>query len=183
MNICIIFERHFFDILNIVILRAVFCSLFLGIEFYFFYLGGLIYLFADQWLHLTIDLLSGSKETVNETVMLSEDISDQRNDQQLEMESPLCLARAAVPSDLPLFCFSVILGEFPSKFLKYSFHFCILSFWLAAFSFVLNVLFLPLVLFIVCHAFCDCISSTEFLILSIWPIAVFGMSLLVLSGL
>ena len=58
-------------------------------------------------------------------------------------------------------------GEFPSRFLKRSFPICIHSPWLTAFSFALKVLFLLLTSFIVCHAIRDCLSSTEFLILSI----------------
>ena len=64
---------------------------------------------------------------------------------------------------------SVISGGFPNRFLKCSFHFCILSFWLAAFSFVLKVLFLSFPSFTVCHDIHDCLSSTEVLILLIWP--------------
>ena len=37
--------------------------------------------------------------------------------------------------------------------------------WLLA----LDVLFLPLNSLTICYAFCDCLSSSEFLILSIWP--------------
>ena len=63
---------------------------------------------------------------------------------------------------------SVTLGYFPSKFLKCSFHKCLHSFWLAAFSFALEVLFLLLTSFTVCHTIQDCLSSTKFLILLIW---------------
>ena len=62
---------------------------------------------------------------------------------------------------------SVTLGGFPSKFSKCCFHRCIRS-WLADFSLALAVLFLLLTSFTVCHAILECISSTEFLILSIW---------------
>ena len=47
---------------------------------------------------------------------------------------------------------SVTSGEFPSRFLKCSFHFSILSSWLAAFNFDPEVLFLPFLLFIVCYS-------------------------------
>ena len=56
---------------------------------------------------------------------------------------------------------------FPSKFSKCCFHRCISSCWLVAFSLALEVLFLLLASFIVCHAILDCLSSTESLILSI----------------
>ena len=62
----------------------------------------------------------------------------------------------------------LIFGGFLSKFLKYGFHMCIHSSWLAAFSLTLSVLFLLLTLFTVCHAILDCLSSTESLILWIW---------------
>ena len=61
----------------------------------------------------------------------------------------------------------MILGGFPRSFWKWSFHFCSLSFWLVAFSFDLEVPFLPLILLTVCHANRDCLSSTDCLILSI----------------
>ena len=64
---------------------------------------------------------------------------------------------------------SITLGEFPSKFLKCSFDICIRSSLLSAFSFALEVLFLLLTSFIVCHAIRGYLSSTEFLILLIWP--------------
>ena len=51
------------------------------------------------------------------------------------------------------------------KFLKCSFHRCICSSWLAAFSLALAVVFL---LFIICHAILDCLSSAESLNLLIW---------------
>ena len=57
---------------------------------------------------------------------------------------------------------------FPSKFSKCSFHWCIRSCWLVTFSLALALLFLQLTSFIVCHAILDCLSSTAFLILSIW---------------
>ena len=62
----------------------------------------------------------------------------------------------------------VTFGGFPSRFSKCCFHTFILSCWFAAFSFALAVLFLLLTSFIVCSAILDCLSSTEFLILSIW---------------
>ena len=62
----------------------------------------------------------------------------------------------------------VTFGGFPSRFSKCCFHSFILSSWIAAFSFALTVLFLPLTSFIVCQAILDCLSSTESLILSIW---------------
>ena len=61
---------------------------------------------------------------------------------------------------------SVTLGEFPSRFLKFSFHICI-SLWLEAFSFVLEFA-LPFDHCIYCLSR-DYLSSTEFLILLIWP--------------
>ena len=63
----------------------------------------------------------------------------------------------------------VTLGNFPSRYLKCSFHFCIRSSWLVAFSSALEMLFLLLTSFTVCHAVQGCLSSTEFLILLIWP--------------
>ena len=72
---------------------------------------------------------------------------------------------------------SVTLGNFPNRFLKCSFHMCILSFWLAAFSLVLEVLFLLLTSFTLCHSKQDCLSSTEFLIL-----VVFSWCYLVILG-
>ena len=57
---------------------------------------------------------------------------------------------------------SVTLWEFPSRFLKYYFPIYICS-WLAIFSFTLEVLFLLLALFTVCHAISDCISLPSFL--------------------
>ena len=62
-----------------------------------------------------------------------------------------------------------LLGKFPCRFLKRYFPFCILSSSLAAFSFTLKMLFLPLTSFTVCHANRDCLSSAVFLILLIWP--------------
>ena len=56
---------------------------------------------------------------------------------------------------------SVTLGDFPSKFLKCSFHKCIYSSWLGAFNFSLMVLFLLFTLFTICHAIQDCLFSTE----------------------
>ena len=58
----------------------------------------------------------------------------------------------------------VTLGDFPSRFLKCSFHVCIRSFWLAAFSLALGVLFLLYTSITVCHVIRDCLSSTEVLI-------------------
>ena len=63
---------------------------------------------------------------------------------------------------------SVTLGYFPSKFLKCSFHTCICSSWLAAFSLAMEVLFLLLTRFTIYHTIWDCLSLTEFLILLIW---------------
>ena len=63
---------------------------------------------------------------------------------------------------------SLTLGNFPSRFLKFSFHMFIGSSWLAAVSLALEMLFLSLTSFTVCHAIRDCLSSTEFLILLIW---------------
>ena len=64
---------------------------------------------------------------------------------------------------------SVTLGDFPRRYVKCSFYMCICSFWLAAFSLALEELFLLLTSFTVRHAIWDCLSSTEFLILLIWP--------------
>ena len=64
---------------------------------------------------------------------------------------------------------SMTLRKFSSRFLKCSFHFYNLSSWLAAFSFALKVFFFQLTSHCVCHANCDCLSSTEFGILLIWP--------------
>ena len=57
---------------------------------------------------------------------------------------------------------------FPSRFSKCCFHNFILSCWFVAFSLALAVLFILLISFIICHPILDCLSSTEFLILSIW---------------
>ena len=62
---------------------------------------------------------------------------------------------------------SVISFNFPRRFLKCSFHKCSCS-WLAAFSLALEVFFLLLTSFTVCHVIWDCPSSTKFLILLIW---------------
>ena len=59
-------------------------------------------------------------------------------------------------------------GGFPSKFSKCYFHWCIRSYLLVAFSLAFIVLHLLLILFTVCHAILDCLSSTESLILLIW---------------
>ena len=59
---------------------------------------------------------------------------------------------------------SLTLRKFPSKFLKCFFYYCIIPSWLATFSFTLEVLFLPLTSFIVCHANYDYLSSTKFLV-------------------
>ena len=56
---------------------------------------------------------------------------------------------------------SVITKEFPSEILKGFFHLWDLSSWLAAYSFVLEVLFLPMTFFSVSHAICACLSFTE----------------------
>ena len=58
---------------------------------------------------------------------------------------------------------------FPSRFLKCSFHFKSLFSWLTAFTFALEVLFYSFFSFTFWHANCDCLSSTEFLILLMWP--------------
>ena len=62
----------------------------------------------------------------------------------------------------------VTFGGFPNRFSKCCCHSFILSCWFAAFNFALAVLFLLLTSFIVCQAILDCLSSTQFLILSIW---------------
>ena len=62
---------------------------------------------------------------------------------------------------------SLTLGDFPNRFLKCSFHRCIHSSWLAAFSLALAVLFLLLTSFTVSHAILDYLSSAESLILLI----------------
>ena len=62
----------------------------------------------------------------------------------------------------------VTFGGFPSRFWKCCFHSFIRSCWFVAFSLALTVLSLLLTSFIVCQAILDCLSSTEFLILSIW---------------
>ena len=64
---------------------------------------------------------------------------------------------------------SVIWGVFLSRFLKCSFHFGSLSPLLKAFSFAPDVLFLLLTSFTICHSLRNCLFSTEFLLLSIWP--------------
>ena len=69
---------------------------------------------------------------------------------------------------IPVIGSCVTFGRFPSKFSKCCFHSCIRSSWLVALSLAFAVLFLLLTLFTVCHAFLDCISSTESLILLIW---------------
>ena len=61
----------------------------------------------------------------------------------------------------------ITFGRFPCRFWKCCFHSFIRSCWFVAFSLALAVLFLLLTSFIVCHAILDCLSSTEFLILSI----------------
>ena len=53
--------------------------------------------------------------------------------------------------------------------MKGSFHFWSLSSCLAAFSFAFEVFFLLLTSFTIFHTIHDCLSSTEFLILFIWP--------------
>ena len=68
-----------------------------------------------------------------------------------------------------LIAFSVTLGDFPSRFLKCSFHMCIRFSWLEDLVLALEALFLLLTSFTVCHAIRDCLCSTEFLILLIWP--------------
>ena len=59
------FWKAFSYILNIIILQAVFCSLFLSVDFNCFLLSkmwGLIRLLTDRQLRLAIDLLSRSKK-------------------------------------------------------------------------------------------------------------------------
>ena len=56
---------------------------------------------------------------------------------------------------------SAISGRFPSSFFKCSFFLWSFSSWLVAKSFALKVPFFQLNLFIVFHANCDCLSSTE----------------------
>ena len=64
---------------------------------------------------------------------------------------------------------SLILRDFPIRFFKCTFHMWIRS-WLSAFFFlVLGMLFLLLTSFTVSYALRDCLFSTEFLILLIWP--------------
>ena len=62
---------------------------------------------------------------------------------------------------------SVISEVFQSRFWKSYFHFWSLSSWLAGFSFVLVMLFLPLPSFTVCHTKRDGVSSSKFVILFI----------------
>ena len=57
-----------------------------------------------------------------------------------------------------------VIGWFPRRFLKCSFHIYIRFSWLSAFSFAIDVLFLYFTSFPVGHAVRDCLSSTEFLI-------------------
>ena len=83
------------------------------------------------------------------------------------------------------FLHSQILERFPRIFLKCSLHFWSLSSWQTALSFALKVLFLPFTLFTVCHAIHNCLSSSKFLILLIWPWIYSACSfwhILVLSG-
>ena len=61
----------------------------------------------------------------------------------------------------------ITLRDFPSRFLKCSFHMCVRSSWPADFSFALEVLFFLLTSFTVCHTIRDFLSSREFLILLI----------------
>ena len=56
----------------------------------------------------------------------------------------------------------VTLGEFSRRFLKCSFPFCICFCWPAAFSFAVEVLFLLLASFTVCHAIRDYIPNFLF---------------------
>ena len=63
---------------------------------------------------------------------------------------------------------SVTFGGFLSKFSKCSFHKCIHSSWLAAFSSTSAVIFRQLTSLTACHAILDCLSSTKTLILLIW---------------
>ena len=73
------------------------------------------------------------------------------------------------PLVISLVGLSVISGGFPKRFLKCSFHFCSILSRLVAFNFGVNVFFLPLTSFFVCHGNRDCLLSTKFLILLIWP--------------
>ena len=59
-------------------------------------------------------------------------------------------------------CSCLTFGGFSCKFSKCCFHSCIRSCWLVAFSLAFAV-----ICFTVCNAIPDCLSSTEFLILSI----------------
>ena len=78
---------------------------------------------------------------------------------------------------------SVMFGEFPSRYLECSFHIHILSSWLVAFSFALEVCFLWFPSFSVCHVIRNYLSSTKFLILLIWPWIYSFCYVLVLFGL
>ena len=63
---------------------------------------------------------------------------------------------------------SVNLGEFPCRFMEYSFHICICFSRLTAFNFAIKVFFFLFTSFTVGHAIHNCLSSIEFLLL-IWP--------------
>ena len=67
------------------------------------------------------------------------------------------------------FSFNNLLLDYNCRFLKCSFHFWSLSSWLVAFNFALEALYLLLILFTVCSAIFDGLSSQEFLILLVWP--------------
>ena len=68
------------------------------------------------------------------------------------------------------------LGDFLIRFLKYSFHICIRSSWLVAFTLAHEVLFFLHTSFTLCHAIRDCLSSNKVLILLIWSLFVFCLS-------
>ena len=63
---------------------------------------------------------------------------------------------------------SVISWEFHSRFLKCSFLSWSLTSWLTEFNFALVVMLLPFISVTICHSISDFLSSTEFLISSIW---------------
>ena len=61
----------------------------------------------------------------------------------------------------------VTLEDFPSRFLKCSFHMCIRFSWSVDFNLALEMVFLLHTSFTLCHTIRDCLSSTEILILLI----------------
>ena len=71
---------------------------------------------------------------------------------------------------------SITFGDFPGRLLKYSFHACIQTPWLAAFSLDLEVLFLLFTKFAVCHTIQDFLSFTECLILFYLDLNVFYLN-------